>query len=77
MIPAVALPENVAATPAGKFVAAPMPVAPTVEMVIAGEIAAFKQAVVAEGAPNVGPPPKVMVDVADPEQPQAFVAVSV
>ena len=50
----IVLPAHTAVTPAGKFVGAPMPVAPVVAMVITGEIAVLIHNVGDdEGAPAV------------------------
>src|SRR5438105_13525580 len=61
----ITLPAHTAVTPAGKLVAAPMPVAPVVAIVIFGAIAVFKHTVgLDDGAPAVLTSFTVIVPVA-------------
>jgi hypothetical protein len=73
----IVLEAQLADTPAGKPVGAPIPVAPVVAIVIEGLIAVFKQTVGFEdGVPAVLAAVTVMVLLAVVEQPHEFVTVN-
>jgi hypothetical protein len=73
----IVLEAQLADTPAGKPVGAPIPVAPVVAIVIEGLITVFKQTVGFEdGVPAVLAAVTVMVLLAVVEQPHEFVTVN-